>query len=57
MKNMCLLGDRDLNSVTHRELDAAIGPFPSGVKARCVGTETPDAARTSLAELASGLRG
>jgi len=50
MKNIFLLGDRDANSVTHRELDATIGLLPSGVKARWVGTDTPDAARTSKAD-------
>src|SRR4051794_34854082 len=50
MKNIVLLGDRDPNSVTHRELDAAIGLLPSGVKARWIGTGTPDAARTSQAD-------
>ena len=46
MKNIFLLGDRDTNSVTHRELDAAIGLLPSGVRARWVGTDTPDAMQT-----------
>jgi CTP synthase (UTP-ammonia lyase) len=50
MKNIFLLGDRDANSVTHRELDAAIGLLPSGVRARWVGTDTPDAMRTSQAD-------
>jgi CTP synthase (UTP-ammonia lyase) len=50
MKNIFLLGDRDANSVTHRELDAAIGLLPGGVKARWVGTDTPDAAWTSQAD-------
>jgi CTP synthase (UTP-ammonia lyase) len=50
MKHIFLLGDRDANSVTHRELDAAIGLLPSGVKARWVGTDTPDATRTSQAD-------
>jgi CTP synthase (UTP-ammonia lyase) len=50
MKNIFLLGDRDANSVTHRELDAAIGLLPSGVTARWVGTDTPEAMRTSQAD-------
>jgi CTP synthase (UTP-ammonia lyase) len=50
MKNILLLGDRDGDSVTHRELDAAIGLLPSGVRARWVGTDTPEALRTSQAD-------
>jgi CTP synthase (UTP-ammonia lyase) len=50
MKNIFLLGDRDPSSVTHRELDAAITLMPSGVSARWVGTDTPDAIRTSRAD-------
>ena len=52
MRNIFLLGDRDANPVTHRELDAAVGLLPSGVKARWVGTDTPDAARTSKGDAA-----
>src|SRR5258708_20152963 len=36
-RNIFLLGDRGANSVTHRELDAAIGLLPSRVKARWPG--------------------
>jgi hypothetical protein len=50
MNNIFVLGHHDADSVTHRELDAAIGLLPSGVKARWVGTDTPDAARTSKAD-------
>jgi hypothetical protein len=36
--------------MTHRELDAAIRLPPSDVQARWVGTDTPDAIRTSQAD-------
>jgi hypothetical protein len=47
MKNIFLLGDRDASSVTHRELDAAIGLLPSDVRARWLATDSADAMRTS----------
>ena len=50
MKNIFLLGDRDATSPTHRELDAAIELLPSGVTARWVGTDSPDALRTPHAD-------
>lgn len=50
MKNIFLLGDRDATSPTHRELDAAIELLPSGVTARWIGTDSPDAVRTSHAD-------
>ena len=50
MKNIFLLGDRDANSVTHRELDAAIGLLPSDVRARWVATDSAEAIRTSQAD-------
>ena len=50
MKNIFVLGDRNAGSVTHRELDAAIKLLPNGVTARWVGTDTPDAMRTSQAD-------
>jgi uncharacterized protein DUF5372 len=50
MKNIFLLGDHNAFSVTHRELDAAIKLLPNGVTARWVGTDTPDAMRTSQAD-------
>jgi len=50
MKNILLLGDHNASSVTHRELDAAIKLLPSSVRARWVGTDTPDAMRTSQAD-------
>jgi CTP synthase (UTP-ammonia lyase) len=50
MKNIFLLGDRDGSSPTHRELDAAIELLPGGVTARWVGTDSPDAVRTSHAD-------
>jgi CTP synthase (UTP-ammonia lyase) len=50
MKNIFVLGDRNISFVTHRELDAAIGLLPGGVRAHWIGTDTPDAARTSEAD-------
>jgi CTP synthase (UTP-ammonia lyase) len=50
VKNIFLLGDRDSSSPTHRELDAAIELLPGGVTARWVGTDSPDAVRTSQAD-------
>ena len=49
-KQIFLLGDRNTSYMTHRELDAAIGLLPTGVQARWVGTDTPDAARTAEAD-------
>jgi hypothetical protein len=50
LKNIYLLGDRDAGAITHRELDAAIRLLPDGVRARWVGTDTPDALRTAEAD-------
>jgi CTP synthase (UTP-ammonia lyase) len=50
MKEIFLLGDRDAGAVTHREFDAAIARLPNDVRARWVGTDTPDAARTAQAD-------
>jgi CTP synthase (UTP-ammonia lyase) len=50
MKNIVLLGDRNISFVTHRELDAAIALLPGGVRARWVGTDSPEAARTDQAD-------
>jgi anthranilate/para-aminobenzoate synthase component II len=50
MKNIFVLGDRNTSFVTHRELDAAIRLLPGGVRAHWIGTDTPDAARTSEAD-------
>jgi CTP synthase (UTP-ammonia lyase) len=50
MKQVVLLGDRNPEFVTHRELDAAIALFPSALSARWVGTDTPDALRTADAD-------
>jgi CTP synthase (UTP-ammonia lyase) len=50
MKTIFVLGDRNPSAVTHRELDAAIKRMPSGVSARWVGTDTPEAMRTSQAD-------
>jgi CTP synthase (UTP-ammonia lyase) len=50
MKQVVLVGDRDLNYFTHRELDAALALFPSHVSAQWVGTDTSDVMRTSEAD-------
>jgi len=50
MKDLVLLGDRDVRFRTHRELDAAIAQLPSHVHARWVGTDTPAAASTGEAD-------
>lgn len=50
LKNIYLLGDRDASAITHRELEAAIRLLPYGVRARWVGTDTPDALRTAEAD-------
>ena len=50
MKQIVLIGDRDPNYVTHRELDAALELLPAKVHAYWVGTDTPEATRTSDAD-------
>ena len=50
MKQIVLLGDRNVTYHTHRELDAALRLLPAGVRACWVATDTPDAARTSGAD-------
>jgi len=57
MKNIFLLGDHKVGSVTHRELDAAIKLLPYGVTARWVATDTPDAMRTSQADAVLAVSG
>jgi CTP synthase (UTP-ammonia lyase) len=39
-----VLGDYHAGHLTHREIDAALGLLPEGVRASWVGTERPDAA-------------
>jgi CTP synthase (UTP-ammonia lyase) len=50
MKHVVLVGDRDLNYFTHRELDAALALFPSQVRAEWVGTDTAEVRQTSQAD-------
>jgi CTP synthase (UTP-ammonia lyase) len=50
MKRLVVLGDRNPEYLTHREIDAAIALMPSTVSARWVGTDTPEAARTEQAD-------
>jgi CTP synthase (UTP-ammonia lyase) len=40
---IALLGDKDLEYVTHRALEAAVAQLPAGVAAEWVGTDTPQA--------------
>jgi CTP synthase (UTP-ammonia lyase) len=40
---IALLGDKDLEKVTHRALAAAVAQLPPGVEADWVGTDTPQA--------------
>ena len=50
MRRIVVLGDRNPDYVTHRELDAALALLPPHVEARWVGTDTSDAMRTSAAD-------
>jgi CTP synthase (UTP-ammonia lyase) len=50
VKHIVLLGDRNTSYRTHRELDAALTLFPSGVRAFWVGTDAPDMAHISDAD-------
>ncbi len=50
MKDIVLLGDRNLQFVTHRELDAAIGLLPNSVRARWVATDSPEASLVASAD-------
>ena len=45
-----LLGDRNTDYLTHRELEVALSLLPSGVRAEWVGTDTPAAAKTADAD-------
>lgn len=46
MKRIVVLGDRNPEYLTHREIDAAIALLPAAVHAQWVGTDGKDAART-----------
>jgi CTP synthase (UTP-ammonia lyase) len=50
VKQIVLLGDRDPRALTHRELDAALKLFPSGVRGIWIGTDAPEAASTADAD-------
>ncbi len=50
VNDIILLGDRDPDKVTHRELDAAISLLPGHIRARWVGTASPQAAHTGRAD-------
>ena len=50
MKRIVVLGDRNPEYLTHREIDAAIALFPATVQARWVGTDTNEAGRIGDAD-------
>jgi CTP synthase (UTP-ammonia lyase) len=50
MKEIILLGDRNPDYLTHREFDAALAQLPGSVRARWVGTDAAEAARTADAD-------
>jgi CTP synthase (UTP-ammonia lyase) len=50
VKDIFLLGDRNPEFLTHRAFDAALAALPSDVRGRWVGTDSPEAARTSEAD-------
>lgn len=45
MKTLVLLGDRNPNVVTHRELDATLTRLPEGIHANWIATDAPDATK------------
>jgi CTP synthase (UTP-ammonia lyase) len=49
-KRLVLLGDRNLDYRTHRELDAALSLLPDAIRAEWVGTDTPNAGKTADAD-------
>lgn len=50
MKDVVLLGDRNPEFVTHRELDAAISLMPPGIHARWIETTSPEVSRVADAD-------
>jgi CTP synthase (UTP-ammonia lyase) len=44
MKNLAVLGDRNPQFITHRELDAALTLLPGDIEANWIGTDAPQAA-------------
>jgi len=50
VKHIVVLGDRNPEYLTHREIDAAIALLPATVRAQWVGTDGKDAARTLEAD-------
>ena len=50
MKDIVLLGDRNSQFLTHRELDAAISLLPNSVRARWVDTDSPEASCVAHAD-------
>jgi CTP synthase (UTP-ammonia lyase) len=50
MKDIVLLGDRNSQFLTHRELDAAIGLLPNSVRARWVDTDSSEASLVGSAD-------
>jgi hypothetical protein len=54
MIEVVLLGDRNPQFLTHRELDAAVGMFPGNVSASWVSTDRAKALQTGSAECIMG---
>jgi CTP synthase (UTP-ammonia lyase) len=50
VKHVVVLGDRNPEYLTHREIDAAIALLPATVRAQWVGTDSTDASRTLEAD-------
>lgn len=50
MKELWLIGDRDVSFMTHRALDAAIAQMPPNIRARWVGSDSPEVARSADAD-------
>ncbi|NOT28552.1 MAG: C26 family cysteine hydrolase domain-containing family [Acidobacteria bacterium] len=50
MKELWLLGDRDVRFMTHRALDAVIAQMPGNIRARWVGTDSREVARSADAD-------
>ena len=50
MKRIVVLGDRNPEYLTHREIDAALALFPAALQARWVGTDSKETARIAEAD-------
>ena len=50
VKELWVLGDRDVRYMTHRALDAAIAQMPGDIRARWVGSDSREVARSADAD-------